>query len=107
FCVFAVLSRATILALFSYTTLFRSESRLDNVVYRAGFAGTRRQARQLVVHGHFLVNGQRVNIPSYRVKAHDIIDVAEKSLTLHRSEEHTSELQSREKLVCRLLPEKK
>ncbi len=56
------------------------ESRLDNVVYRAGFAATRRQARQLVVHGHFLVNGQRVNIPSYRVKAHDIIDVAEKSL---------------------------
>ena len=54
------------------------ESRLDNVVYRAGFASTRRQARQLVVHGHFLVNGQRVNIPSYRVRAHDIIDVAEK-----------------------------
>ena len=58
------------------------ESRLDNVVYRSGFASTRRQARQLVVHGHFLVNGQRVNIPSYRVRAHDIIDVAEKSLTM-------------------------
>ena len=58
------------------------ESRLDNVVYRAGFATTRRQARQLVVHGHFLVNGQRVNIPSYRVRAHDFIDVAEKSLTM-------------------------
>ena len=58
------------------------ESRLDNVVYRAGFASTRRQARQLVVHGHFLVNGQRVNIPSYRVRAKDIIDVAEKSLNL-------------------------
>ncbi|HRA04692.1 MAG TPA: 30S ribosomal protein S4 [Arachnia sp.] len=58
------------------------ESRLDNVVYRAGFATTRRQARQLVVHGHFLVNGGRVDIPSYRVRAHDIIDVADKSLNL-------------------------
>ncbi len=59
------------------------ESRLDNVVYRAGFASTRRQARQLVVHGHFLVNGHRVNVPSYRVSAHDVIDVAPKSLNLH------------------------
>lgn len=59
------------------------ESRLDNVVYRAGFAATRRQARQLVVHGHFLVNGQRVNVPSYRVQPKDIIDVADKSLNLH------------------------
>ena len=56
------------------------ESRLDNVVYRAGFASTRRQARQLVVHGHFLVNGKKVNIPSYRVTAYDIIDVKPKSL---------------------------
>lgn len=59
------------------------ESRLDNVVYRAGFAATRRQARQLVVHGHFRVNGQKVNIPSFRVGPHDIIDVKEKSLNLH------------------------
>ena len=58
------------------------ESRLDNVVYRAGLAATRRQARQLVNHGHFLVNGKKVNIPSYRVSAHDIIDVREKSLEL-------------------------
>ena len=58
------------------------ESRLDNVVYRAGFASTRRQARQLVVHGHFLVNGKKVNIPSYRVTAYDIIDVKPKSLDL-------------------------
>ncbi|HLT61365.1 MAG TPA: 30S ribosomal protein S4, partial [Microlunatus sp.] len=58
------------------------ESRLDNVVYRAGFAKTRRQARQLVVHGHFLVNGQKVNIPSYRVSPHDVIDVREKSREL-------------------------
>src|SRR6058998_1926740 len=56
------------------------ESRLDNVVYRAGLARTRRQARQLVVHGHFTVNGIKVNIPSYRVAAHDIIDVKAKSV---------------------------
>ncbi|GAA3619633.1 30S ribosomal protein S4 [Microlunatus ginsengisoli] len=55
------------------------ESRLDNVVYRAGFAKTRRQARQMVVHEHFTVNGQKVNIPSYRVSPHDVIDVREKS----------------------------
>jgi len=54
------------------------ESRLDNVVYRAGFARTRRQARQFVVHGHFLVNGKKVNIPSYRVSAFDVIDMIEK-----------------------------
>lgn len=59
------------------------ESRLDNVIYRAGFANTRRQARQLVVHGHFLVNGKRVNIPSFRVSQYDVIDVAPKSLNLH------------------------
>ncbi|BBG04617.1 MULTISPECIES: 30S ribosomal protein S4 [Pseudonocardia] len=55
------------------------ESRLDNVVYRAGLARTRRMARQLVNHGHFLVNGKRVDIPSYRVSRYDIIDVREKS----------------------------
>jgi len=59
------------------------ESRLDNVVYRAGFATTRRQARQLVSHAHFQVNGQKVNIPSYRVRAQDIVDVAPKSINLH------------------------
>ena len=58
------------------------ESRLDNVVYRAGFARTRRQARQLVSHGHFLVNGQKVDIPSYRVSPHDVIDLREKSREL-------------------------
>ncbi|HET6685969.1 MAG TPA: 30S ribosomal protein S4 [Jiangellaceae bacterium] len=56
------------------------ESRLDNVVYRAGLARTRRHARQLVVHGHFLVNGQKVDVPSYRVAPHDVIDVRPKSL---------------------------
>jgi small subunit ribosomal protein S4 len=55
------------------------ESRLDNVVYRAGLARTRRQARQLVSHGHFLVNGQKVDIPSFRVSQWDIIDVKPKS----------------------------
>jgi small subunit ribosomal protein S4 len=55
------------------------ESRLDNVVYRLGFANTRRQARQLVNHGHFTVNGKRVNIPSYLVKVGDVIAVCEKS----------------------------
>ena len=56
------------------------ETRLDNVVYRAGLARTRRHARQLVVHGHFLVNGQKVDVPSYRVAPHDVIDVRPKSL---------------------------
>src|ERR1700727_1036920 len=56
------------------------ETRLDNVVYRAGLARTRRQARQLVSHGHFLVNGQKVDVPSYRVSQWDIIDVRPKSL---------------------------
>ena len=55
------------------------ESRLDNVVYRAGLARTRRHARQLVVHGHFLVNGRKVNVPSYRVAAYDVIEVRSKS----------------------------
>lgn len=53
------------------------ESRLDNVVYRAGFGTSRAQARQLVNHGHFEVNGKKVNIPSYLVKAGDIIAVRE------------------------------
>ncbi|HIV59427.1 MAG TPA: 30S ribosomal protein S4 [Candidatus Stackebrandtia faecavium] len=55
------------------------ESRLDNVVYRAGFAKSRDMARQLVTHGHFKVNGRKVNIPSYRVRAKDIVEVAPRS----------------------------
>ena len=55
------------------------ERRLDNVVYRLGFAATRREARQLVNHGHFTVNGKRVNIPSYLVKVGDVVAVCEKS----------------------------
>lgn len=55
------------------------ESRLDNVVYRAGLARTRRQARQLVSHGHFTVNGKNINVPSYKVTQYDIIDVRDRS----------------------------
>lgn len=55
------------------------ESRLDNVVYRLGLANTRREARQLVSHAHFTVNGKKVNIPSYLVKVGDVIAVREKS----------------------------
>ena len=57
------------------------ERRLDNVVYRLGFANSRRQARQLVNHGHFTVNGSRVNIPSYLIKAGDVVAVCEKSVS--------------------------
>jgi small subunit ribosomal protein S4 len=55
------------------------ESRLDNVVYRLGFGKSHRHARQLVVHGHILVNGKKVNRPSYLVKPGDVIEVKEKS----------------------------
>jgi small subunit ribosomal protein S4 len=58
------------------------ESRLDNVVYRSGFAKSRDAARQLVRHGHLLVNGRKVDIPSYRVTDNDIIEVREKSREL-------------------------
>ena len=60
------------------------ERRLDNVVYRLGFAKTRREARQLVNHGHFTVNGKRVNIPSYLVSLGDVIAVCEKSCSATR-----------------------
>ncbi len=55
------------------------ERRLDNVVYRLGFASSRAQARQLVNHGHFLVNGHKVDIPSYQVRRGDVIELREKS----------------------------
>lgn len=61
------------------TFLFLLESRLDNLVYRMGFARTRRAARQLVNHGHILVNGKKVDIPSYSVKPGSVIEVKEKS----------------------------
>jgi small subunit ribosomal protein S4 len=74
------------------------ESRLDNVIYRSGLARTRRQSRQLVSHGHFVVNGQKVDIPSFRVSQHDIIDVKPKSL------ETTPFLIARETLGDRPVP---
>ena len=62
--------------------IYLLESRLDNLVYRLGLASTRRQARQLVNHGHILVDGERVNIPSYSVKPGQKISVREKSTNL-------------------------
>ena len=56
------------------------EMRLDNIVYRLGFATSRREARQLISHGHFLVNGKSINIPSYEVKVGDIISVKPQKL---------------------------
>ena len=62
------------------TTLLQLlESRLDNVIFRAGFAITRKQSRQIVNHGHVLVNGKRVDIPSYLVKAGDVITIKSRS----------------------------
>jgi small subunit ribosomal protein S4 len=58
------------------------ECRLDNVVYRAGFAKSRDMARQLVRHGHFMVNGKKVDIPSYRVSENDIVEVRPSSVEL-------------------------
>jgi small subunit ribosomal protein S4 len=58
------------------------ETRLDNVVYRAGFAKSRDMARQLVGHGHVLVNGKKVDIPSYRVSENDIVEITPKSVGL-------------------------
>jgi len=60
--------------------LFMLERRLDNVVYRSGFSTSRRQARQLVNHGHIEVNGRKVNIPSFQVKPGDVVSVKDKSL---------------------------
>ena len=60
------------------------ERRLDNVVYRLGFASTRREARQRVNHGHYTVNGKSVNIPSYLVEVGDVIAVSEKSSSNNR-----------------------
>ncbi|MBQ3124012.1 MAG: 30S ribosomal protein S4 [Clostridia bacterium] len=63
------------------------ESRLDNVVFRLGLANTRREARQIVNHGHILVNGNKVDIPSYLVKAGDVVAVREKSKSSVRIKE--------------------
>jgi len=65
------------------------ESRLDNVVFRAGFARTRREARQVVDHKMFTVNGKKINIPSYQVKAGDVIEVCENKKSLQRFKDIT------------------
>ena len=63
------------------------ERRLDNVVFRMGFARTRREARQVVGHKHILVNGKKVNIPSYLIKAGDVIELTEKARSMSRYKE--------------------
>ena len=63
------------------------ERRLDNTVYRLGFAGSRADARQLVRHGHVAVNGRKVNIPSYLLRPGDVIEIREKSRTSTRVQE--------------------
>jgi small subunit ribosomal protein S4 len=60
------------------------ETRLDNVVYRCGWASSRAEARQLVVHGHFAVNGKRVDIPSYLTKTGEVVSIVEKSRSLDK-----------------------
>ena len=66
------------------TLMVLLERRLDNIVFRLGFARTRREARQVVDHKHVLVNGKCVNVPSYLVKAGDVIEIREKSKSLQR-----------------------
>ena len=75
------------------------ESRLDNLVYRLGFASTRRAARQLVNHGHITVNGQKVDIPSYRVKVGSTIAVREKDKDLKVVKESLEKVVSRVEFV--------
>ena len=64
--------------------LIQLESRLDNVVYRLGYAATRREARQMVNHGHFTVNGKKVNIPSYQVKPGMVVALKDSSRSIER-----------------------
>jgi len=75
------------------------ESRLDNLVYRMGFASTRRAARQLVNHGHITVNGQKVDIPSYRVKVGSTISLREKDKDLKVVKESLEKVLSRVEFV--------
>lgn len=71
------------------------ERRLDNVVYRLGFAGSRPEARQFVTHGHITVNGKRVDIPSYLVNVGEVISIKEKSREINRVKELTEMLKDR------------
>lgn len=71
------------------------EGRLDNMVYRSGLASSRREARQFVTHGHFLVNGRAVNVPSYQLKAGDAITVVEPARKFSRINESLNTTESR------------
>jgi small subunit ribosomal protein S4 len=71
------------------------ERRLDNVVFRLGFASSRPEARQMVRHGHVTVNGRRVNIPSYSVREGDVVAIAEKSRSLPLFKDRAAEAESR------------
>src|ERR1043165_8545040 len=71
------------------------ERRLDNIVYRLGLASDHAEARQLVRHGHFSVNGKRVNIPSYLVRTNDVVEVQEKSRKIKRIEESMGAVERR------------
>jgi small subunit ribosomal protein S4 len=77
------------------TLLALLERRLDNVVHRLGFASSRSEGRQLVCHGHFTVNGRRVNIPSYRVKSGDVVSVTERGKKAARIEEALQSIDAR------------
>ena len=75
------------------------ESRLDNLVYRAGFASTRRGARQLVNHGHVTVNGKKVDIPSYRVKVGDVVSLKEDDKNLKVVQESLEKVTKRVEFI--------
>jgi small subunit ribosomal protein S4 len=79
--------------------LMMLEQRLDNVVFRLGFANSRPQARQLVSHNHFLVNGKKVNIPSYQIKVGDVVEIREKS------REIKAIIEAQEAVVRRSMPQ--
>ncbi len=79
--------------------LFLLESRIDNLVYRGGFAKTRRQARQLVAHGHIRVDGQKVDIPSYRVKPGQSLSLKERSEKVSVIQENLENLVERPDFV--------
>jgi small subunit ribosomal protein S4 len=77
------------------TLLILLERRLDNMVYRMGFATSRAEARQLVRHGHFAVNGRKVNVPSYLVKVGDVVGVRERSRVVARIQDAMAQAERR------------
>jgi len=74
--------------------LIMLETRLDNAVFRLGFAASRKEARQLVTHGHFTINGKKVNIPSYQVKPGMVIELKEASRKIERFRQNVEANQS-------------